>query len=117
MMDGLYEFRIVSLDAVRFGILLKQGPLLLGRAGDRVVAGVMGVDAIGAAADLVIGDLEPPPDQATGAAAGKRSRFHGVVSRGGARLVARGDNDDGLGLRIELSLFRTPASRKSAWPR
>ena len=110
MMDGLYEFRMLGPTVARFGVLLKQGALLLGRAGDRIVIGIIGLDHIGAAAELMIWEHEPTAEQPIDGHAAARIRFRGLMSRGSARLVAEADGC-GMGLRVDLNLFRTPTSR------
>lgn len=111
MMDGLYEFRMLTPTAIRFGVLLKQGALLLGRAGDRVVVGIIGIGNNGAAADLMTWEYDKAGGPPTKLLNRPRAHLRGTMTRGGARLVADGGNGRDAELRVDLNLFRTPTSR------
>lgn len=111
MMDGLYEFRMLTPTAVRFGVLLKQGGLLLGRAGDCVAIGTIGIGHDSAAADLMTWEYDMAGSPPTELSNGTRIRLRGAISRGGARLLADSDDGRDAELRIDLNLIRAPTAR------
>ena len=113
MMDGLYEFRMLTRDAFRSGVLLKQGALLFGRAGDWIVFGIVGADEVGPLAHLIIWEAELAADVPIDERPGTYIRLRGLVSRGGARLFMECPHRDGIELAIDLSLFRAPVSRSA----
>ena len=113
MMDGLYEFRMLTKAALRSGVLLKQGALLFGRAGDWITFGIIGSDQVGPVAHLVIWEAELAGDAPIDERPGTYIRLRGLVSRGGARLFMECPNGDGVELAMDLSLFRAPVSRSA----
>jgi hypothetical protein len=116
MMDGLYELRMMTPTAIRFGVLLKNGAVLLARAGDWIAFGITRNDHLGPVVDLVIWESEPASAQPLDERAGEHVRVRGLVSRGGARLVAESGSGPHTDLAIHLSLFRAPSSRAvAAW--
>lgn len=113
MMDGVYEFRMLTKAAFRSGVLLKQGALLFGRAGDWIAFGIVGADQVGPIAHLVIWEAGLTGDEPIEERPGRYIRLRGLVSRGSARLFMERPDGDGVELAIDLSLFRAPVTRSA----